>query len=88
MHKTILTILLGLSLPSFAQPSQKLNSTHDGVETGIIGESVETQGVTVINGKVWIDGQAVPPQAKRFKAKDGTVYQIIRHSKSVEVRSE
>lgn len=59
------------------------------VTVGGIGEDVDVQGVTVINGKVWIDGQEVPAGATRYKSKTGTTYRIERKkSGSVSVTSE
>lgn len=58
------------------------------VTVGGIGDNVESQGVTVINGKVWIDGVAIPPGVKRHKAKSGTVYRIERKDGAVSVTSE
>ena len=62
------------------------NTAHTTV--GSIEPGANVQGVTVINGKVWIDGEAVPEHATRFKAKSGTVYKIIRKGSNVSVTSE
>lgn len=59
------------------------------VTVGGIGNDADVEGVTVINGKVWIDGREVPAAAKRYKSKSGTVYRIERSkSGAVSVTSE
>ena len=58
--------------------------TIGGIEGG-----GNVQGVSVINGKVWVDGDEVPPNATRFKSrKTGTVYKITRKGTNVSVTSE
>jgi len=57
------------------------------VNTGI-SPGADVQGVTVINGEVWIDGEKVPPDAKRFTGKSGTKYVIDRGKTGVSVHSE
>lgn len=59
------------------------NVTVGGIEAG-----ANVQGVTIINGKVSIDGEAVPDHVTRFKAKSGTVYRITRKGSNVSVTSE
>jgi chromosome segregation ATPase len=73
---------------AIAQLESQLNTLPE-----MLPEIASKSRIGILAGVDWDAGvreeaQAVPPQAKRFKAKDGTVYQIIRHSKSVEVRSE
>jgi len=58
------------------------------VTVGGIGEGVNIQGVTVINGKVWIDGKEIPPNVTRYKSKSGTVYRIVRKDGAVSVTNE
>lgn len=58
------------------------------VTVGGIDGGVESQGVTVINGKVWIDGVDIPSGVKRHKAKSGTIYRIERKDGAVSVTSE
>ncbi|MEW6163672.1 MAG: hypothetical protein AB1642_01275 [Pseudomonadota bacterium] len=63
-------------------------SNSASVTVGGIGEGVNVQGVTVINGKVWIDGEEIPPGVKRHKSKSGTIYRIERKNGAVSVTSE
>ena len=58
-----------------------------GVSVGGI-EGAEAEGVTVINGKVFIDGRAVPDSATRYRARSGVVYLIRRSTSRVEVVDE
>lgn len=55
---------------------------------GIEGE-VDSQGVTIINGRVYIDGKEIPPKVTRYRSpRTGEVYVIRRKGGSVEVTSE
>jgi hypothetical protein len=57
--------------------------------TGQIEPGANIEGVTIINGKLWIDGKEIPPGVKRYKSpKTGTVYKIERNGKNVSVTSE
>ncbi|MEY2631584.1 MAG: hypothetical protein RIR00_238 [Pseudomonadota bacterium] len=58
------------------------------VTVGGIEGDVQIQGITVINGRVYIDGKEVPAHVSRYTAKDGTVYRILRRNGGVEVTSE
>jgi hypothetical protein len=56
---------------------------------GGIGSNVDVQGVTVINGRVYIDNKEIPPDVTRYKSpRTGEVYNIKRKGGSVEVTSE
>jgi hypothetical protein len=56
---------------------------------GGIGSNVDVQGVTVINGRVYIDNKEIPPDVTRYKSpRTGEVYIIKRKGGSVEVTSE
>lgn len=56
---------------------------------GEIAPGANIEGVTIINGKLWIDGKEVPPGVKRYKSpKTGTTYKIERSGKNVSVTSE
>lgn len=60
-----------------------------GNTVGGIEGDVETQGVTIINGRVYIDGKEIPPKVTRYKSpRTGEVYVIRRKGGSVEVTSE
>lgn len=77
-------------------------STHGGSTTAIatggntvrntvggIGSNVDVQGVTVINGRVYIDNKEIPPDVTRYKSpRTGEVYIIKRKGTSVEVTSD
>jgi len=56
---------------------------------GGIGSNVDVQGVTVINGRVYIDNKEIPPDVTRYKSpRTGEVYIIKRKGGSVEVTSD
>ena len=56
---------------------------------GGIGSNVDVQGVTVINGRVYIDNKEIPPDVTRYKSpRTGEVYVIKRKGSSVEVTSD
>lgn len=56
---------------------------------GEIAPGTNLEGVTIINGKLWIDGQEVPPGVKQYKSpKTGKVYRIERQGKNVSVTSQ
>lgn len=56
---------------------------------GEIDPDVNIEGVTIINGKLWIDGKEIPPGVKRYKSpKTGTVYKIERRGTNISVTSE
>jgi hypothetical protein len=56
---------------------------------GGMGSNVDVQGVTVINGRVYIDNKEIPPDVTRYKSpRTGEVYVIKRKGGSVEVNSE
>lgn len=60
-----------------------------GVTVGGIGEGVEMQGVTVINGRVYVDGKEVPPNVSRYKSpRTGEVYLVHRGKEGVSVTTE
>ncbi len=55
---------------------------------GQIDPGANIEGVTIINGKLWIDGKEIPPGVKRYKSpKTGAVYRIERDGKNVSVSS-
>lgn len=59
------------------------------VTVGGIDMDADVQGVTVINGRVSIDGKDVPPNVTRYKSpRTGTVYLIQRKGGSVSVTTE
>lgn len=60
-----------------------------GNTVGGIEGDVESQGVTIINGRVYIDGKEIPPKVTRYKSpRTGEVYTIRRKGSSVEVISD
>lgn len=53
---------------------------------GEIAPGANIEGVTIINGKLWIDGKEVPPGVKRYKSpKTGKLYNIERRGNNVSV---
>ena len=59
------------------------------VTVGGIDADADIQGVTVINGRVSIDGKEIPANVIRYKSpRTGTVYLIQRKGGSVNVTTE
>lgn len=59
------------------------------VTVGGIDTDADIQGVTVINGRVSIDGKEIPPNVTRYKSpRTGTVYLIHRKGAAVSVTTE
>lgn len=57
-----------------------------GLTVGGISGDADVEGVTVINGRVSIDGKDVPPSATRYKSpKTGRIYLIQRKGDAVSV---
>lgn len=57
-----------------------------GSSTGSISPGANIEGVTIINGKLWIDGKEIPPGVKTYKSpKTGKVYKIERNGKNIAV---
>jgi len=55
---------------------------------GRIEPGANIEGVTIINGKLWIDGKEVPPGVERYKSpKSGKIYNIERRGTNVSVTS-
>jgi len=53
---------------------------------GGIAPGVNIEGVTIINGKLWIDGMEIPPGVTRYKSpKTGQSYRIKRNGKNISV---
>lgn len=55
---------------------------------GEIAPGANIEGVTIINGKLWIDGKEIPPGVKSYKSpKTGKLYRIERQGGNVSVTS-
>jgi len=55
---------------------------------GGVAPGANIEGVTIINGRLWIDGKEIPPGVKRYKSsKTGKTYHIERNGKNVSVSS-
>lgn len=66
-----------------AGPGNKVKSSVGEVELG-----AKIEGVTIINGKLWIDGKEIPAGVERYKSpQNGKIYNIERRGKSVSVTS-
>jgi hypothetical protein len=66
--------------------SSSRGSNEASVTVGGIAEDANIEGITVINGRVSIDGKDVPPNVTRYKSpKTGKVYLIQRKNGSVSV---
>jgi len=64
-------------------PGNKVKSSVGEIEPG-----TKIEGVTIINGKLWIDGKEVPAGVERYKSsQSGKVYNIERQGKNVSVTS-
>lgn len=60
-----------------------------GSSSGEVAPAANIEGVTIINGKLWIDGREVPPGVKRYKSPNtGKVYRIERRGGNVSVASD
>ncbi|MBF0563550.1 MAG: hypothetical protein HQL37_16425 [Alphaproteobacteria bacterium] len=58
------------------------------VSIGSMGADVSSQGVSVLNGEVYIDGEHVAKDATSYKSKSGQKYVIDRKGGGVSVRTE
>ncbi len=57
-----------------------------GSSVGSIAPGANVEGVTIINGKLWIDGKEIPPGVKTYKSpKTGKTYKIERQGKNISV---
>ncbi len=56
--------------------------------TGVGGEAGTSSGVIVINGKVWIDGEAIDEAVTTHTTPSGRVYHIHRHNGRVSVTTD
>ena len=55
---------------------------------GEIAPGANIEGVTVINGKLWIDGKEIPAGVRQYKSpKTGKTYKIDRNGRNVAVTS-
>ena len=62
------------------------NRAHSS--TGEVSPDANIEGVTIINGKLWIDGKEIPPRVKRYQSpKTGKTYRIERNGNNVSVSS-
>lgn len=53
---------------------------------GEITPGANIEGVTIVNGKLWIDGKEIPPGVKNYKSpKTGMTYKIDRNGKNISV---
>jgi hypothetical protein len=77
-----------VSVGSRQGTASSTGTSSAGNAVGVIEGDVSTEGVTVINGKVWIDGEPVPPGVTRHRSRSGKVYRIERKNGTVAVTSE
>ncbi len=69
---------------SVATPGNRAGNT-----VGSLGTNVDVQGVSVVNGRVYIDNKEIPPNVTRYKSpRTGEVYIIKRKGTAVEVTTE
>lgn len=66
----------------------RVGTGNSGAVTTGIGAGAQIQGITIINGEVYIDGEKVPAEAKRFTARSGKTYVIDRSGGTVSVHDE
>lgn len=64
------------------------NGSSATTTIGGIGPDAQVQGVTVINGQVWIDGEKIPGGVTRHTSRSGQKYIIDRSGAGVSVRTE
>ena len=58
------------------------------IEGGAAGAGTAAQGVSIVNGDVFIDGEPVPSDVTEFTGRSGQTYIIERRGSSVSVRSK
>lgn len=64
-------ILIALPVLAFSAPEKRSSNSSLNIE------NTQISGITVINGKLWIDGHSVPYNTKTFKSPNtGSVYSI------------
>lgn len=79
----------GISVRAEGINSIATDGNSASVTVGGIDEDVDIQGVTVINGRVSIDGKEIPPGVTRYKSpRTGTVYLIQRKNGAVNVTTD
>jgi hypothetical protein len=59
-----------------------------GSSVSVSSINVSGADVRVINGSVWIDGEAVPEDATRWTTRDGRTFRIHRDGNQVHIASE
>ncbi|MBF0561157.1 MAG: hypothetical protein HQL37_03865 [Alphaproteobacteria bacterium] len=80
--ETSSTHVQGMTVTSTGQ-----NATASA-SVGGIGQGVDIQGVAVINGQVWIDGDKIPEDVRHYKSKSGQNYAIERTPSGASVHTE
>lgn len=79
----------GVSVRAEGVTSIATGGNSASVTVGGIDSDADVQGVTVINGRVSIDGKEIPANVTRYKSpKTGTVYRIERKGGAVSVTTE
>jgi len=80
----VLPLLATLPITTHAQStSSQSSSSHVQV-----GKDASSSNVSINNGVVTIDGEAVPPDAREFTSHQGNHYRIDRNGGSVEVHQQ
>jgi hypothetical protein len=80
----VLTLLAGLPIAVRAQSTSN-QSSNSHVE---VGKDASSSNISIDNGAVTVDGEAVPPDAREFTSRQGNHYRIDRHGSSVEVHQQ
>lgn len=78
----------GVTVDSQGVTSQAVGQGNSASVVTGIGSGADIQGVTVINGEVWIDGEKVPGDARKFTGRSGKTYIIDRSQGGVRVHTE
>jgi hypothetical protein len=82
----VVALLAGPPLAANAQSTSTSNqSSSSHVEVGKDGSS---SNISINNGVVTVDGEAVPPDARAFTSHRGNHYRIDRQGGSVEVHQQ
>jgi hypothetical protein len=67
-------------------------ATQGAGSSSVSSSSIRVDGsgsdIRVINGRVWIDGEAVPENATRWTARNGGIFRIHREGNQVHIVSE
>lgn len=67
---------------------QAVGGSSVSVSSVTVGGAGRSADVRVINGRVWIDGEAVPEDATHWRTRSGLVFRIRREGGQVHLSTE